>query len=103
MGLFDSFKKFLGIKKEPITFPKRDEFGRWVDDSPKAKPANVKVELVPATTGTKPTDIPREVIKPSQSTAKKPKPNPTAKAAPATATAKKKPSATVKKKPKPKA
>jgi hypothetical protein len=89
MGLWNRLKTLLGIKQESITFPKRDEVGRWVDDSPKVKPATVKVELVPATTGTRPTDIPKEVIKPSQSSAKKTKPKPTAKAAPATATVKK--------------
>ena len=89
MGLWDRLKKVLGIEQKPVTSIKRDEFGRWVDDSPKVKPATVKVELVPATTGTRPTDIPKEVIKPSQSSAKKTKPKPTAKAAPATATVKK--------------
>lgn len=91
MALWNKLKKFFGIEQEPTNFPRRDEIGRWVDDSPKVKPATVKVEFVPATTGTKPTDIPTEVLRPSQSSAgkTKPKPKPTAKAAPATATVKK--------------
>jgi hypothetical protein len=77
-NLWNKFKLWAGIEV-PVQKIERDSIGRFID--PKAAPA-VKVELAPATAGTKPTDIPKE--KPSASSSK-----PKAKAAPATATVKK--------------